>query len=666
MSENKENKMIDYTFMREVVEFIEGTRKYHYLDPDAKDIAEMYKMEGTMNEIDKLVSEVIEVTNLNGEIIRWSLDTRPNEELTSHAILQRARKAQEIRKHILTTTASYINRIEQLNVNIVPKGASQDSTHFVSHWFKEHQSFKLDGYENIDVYVRNREGKEQHFCSRFCRYDSVRFEDYWYDHAHSMREVTKYIELMLDQVDEIYQVVSLIDSSSGEFFRRKDLLRKLALHEYDLSSLIQFDFDSASVWSARYSYYCSKTQASKIIEVRLQEKVESRGYVAFFTEHVNKKTGQIYSRELPTLLVNEVDGVKGPGGLVRLLWRDKGKTIIGRNPVIIHKQQDALSDLMGFLNKIYKPEQVLPMLKYMDREYISRITTQLHGVTQSQLYWISNETSVKKIMAKAYGKSGVDGLTKHAFGGFNNIDTIDKLMTVLTFTRAFKSFKPQFFEKITVRNNGYREWNYTHLDFTGRCSIKDIQDYIKYFYTRAFEEEMSSPDLTNWTFTEIALAVKNFKRIRSTKMRTAIRQHVKRSNFDLSQTGDFIAEELRKLGNAGLKMKTKYDEYNNRKIDKSIKVIMPKTGADLIEWGATQNNCIGSYVYDVYDGDCSIFGFKDEQNEWIGHLQISKSGNLQQLLGKHNSPIDIENYHKIIKWLKSIGVNTYGDFWGKQ
>jgi hypothetical protein len=321
---------------------------------------------------------------------------------------------------------------------------------------------------------------------------------------------------------------------------------------------------------------------------------------------------------------------------------------------------------MNFLNKIYKPEQVLPMLKYMDREYLSRITTQLHGVTQSQLYWIGNETSVKKIMAKAYGKSGVDGLTKHAFGGFNNIDTIDKLMTVLTFTRAFKSFKPQFFEKITVRNNGHREWNYRHLDFTRRCSIKDIQDYIKYFYTRAFEEEILSPHWTPWTFTEIALTVKNFKRIRSTKMRTAIRQHVKRSNFNLAETQEFISAELNKLGNANIKLKTKYDKYNNHKIEKTIKVVMPKIGADLIEWGAVQNNCIGGYVYKVSDGNCSIFGFKDENNQWIAHLEISKSGRLMQLLGKHNSLIDTEYYHKIIKWLKSIGVSTNGDFWGKQ
>jgi hypothetical protein len=314
-------------------------------------------MEGTMNEVDQLVSEVIEITNLNKEVISWILDTRPNEELTSRAILQRVRKANEIKEITSATIKSYVDKIYQFNIGVVPKGAPENHSYFVGYWYRKGLSFKLDNYEHIDVYIRNREAEIVHPCDEYCRNYSVRFENEWYDHAHSMREVTKYIEIVLNEVDEITEFLSLIDSSAGEFFRRQDITKAMSNYESKALSFTQFDFDPMSVWSARYGGWCNKNQAHKITEVRLQEKIESRGYVAFFTEHVSKANGQMYSRELPTLLINEVDGVKGPNGPVRLLWRDKGKTIIGRNPISIHKQHNALADLMSFLNKIYKPYQ---------------------------------------------------------------------------------------------------------------------------------------------------------------------------------------------------------------------------------------------------------------------------------------------------------------------
>lgn len=656
MSENKENNMKNETLMSEVVEIIEGTRKYRYAEPNSKDIAEMYKMEGTMNEVDKLISEVIEVVGLNGEILRWDLDTRPLEEMPSKAILNELVKLNTIRD-FLCENKSWRNLIGDNRFKILedngvhvyynqdPKDPRGRSITIGSIFYNENISsnetieFKLN--DHMDVLWDNR----------------IQWPTFKYDRKF-MRTMIEYINNVLNAAEEVYEVLEFINKHYMLVHANYNLIDKIDKRIREIRRFSQGDFDSQAVWSSR-SYYSRKDKKDNIVhvisEIKLQEQVNATGFVAFFTEHVRNNNGACYTINPTVLFIKEHED-----NTVRLLWKHNNKFSFGKIPTKIMAHDTGFRYLMQFLNDSYAEHQVLPILKYMPNRYYQTLSVQLHGITQSDMYWIGNETSVKKIMAKAYGKSGVDGLTKHAFGGFNNLDNLDKLMLAVKFTRAFRSFKPQFFEKI------YGEYDYEQFKFAGKCSTKDIEDYIKYFYTRAFEEEVLSPEWQAWYFTEIRLTVRNFKRIRSTKMRTAIRNHVKRSNFTLAETMDFVRTELEKLGSAGIKIKTKYDNYHKHKINKNTTVIMPKTGADLVEWGSVQNNCIGNYVHDVADGYSSIFGFKDEHNEWIGHLQISKSGNLQQLLGKHNSPIDIDNYHKIINWLKSIGVNTNTDFWGKQ
>ena len=270
-------------------------------------------------------------------------------------------------------------------------------------------------------------------------------------------------------------------------------------------------------------------------------------------------------------------------------------------------------------------------------------------------------------MAKAYGKSGVDGLTKHAFGGLNNLDTIEKLVIAARFVRAFRAMKPQFFENIYQA--GWENEDEKHYEVykfgANLCSIKQIEDYIKYFNTKAFQDLFNSGEWTKYQFSEIALTVDNFKRIRSTRLRTAIRNHVKRSNFNLEQTLEFVTQEMHKTRDSDVVIKTKYDKHHNHKINDEITVIMPRRGSDLVAWGAVQNNCIGGYVDKVADGRTSIFGFKDSNNNWIAHAEI-KNNRLEQLLGKHNNNVASEYYKPIIKWLKSINVKTNGSFWGRE
>lgn len=592
------------------------------------DIDKMYKMNMEVNEMDTLVSRTIEITNSDGEILSWTVDTRPNDELSSWAVLFRIRQYKEIYKAIVDFLIDKEKGLSR--VSIMEKGKD-------FYWANDPAFCLISGLANIDVYY------EKGYSDTISDTES--------------------------QIDKMREKLQWIDNNAKTYFGYKELSEEIA----DKVNRVNFtgnNFVSTSVWSMR-EIACIGNPYTRgfheITEVRLQEKTETRGYVAYFKRYVLKSNGQMYSQELPMLLVNEVNAADGPGGLVRLMWKHKGKAIIGKVPDEI-RHTPSYRHLLEQLNGLYKKEQVLPLLKFMDIDCESPRSVQLHSVTQSMLYWIGTSTSVKEILAKAYGKSGVEGLTKHAFGGFNNITDIDTLMHAVNFVRAFKSMKPQFFEKFTEPwlLHQYVEGYTAYGEINQMHQRVAIEKYLKYFVTSAFINQLTDGTWRDDHVRELQMTVDYFSRIKSTRMRKAIRNHVKRSNFDLTQTFDFVHAELRKLEGGDNKIPAgKYGQYNNVKIGKEIKVVYPNKVSDLAEWGATQNNCIGSYGVDVSQGKRHIFGFKDSNNEWIGHLEISKEGKLIQLLGKHNNQIESEHYGKIIKWLKSIGVKV-GSFWGAQ
>lgn len=85
-------------------------------------------------------------------------------------------------------------------------------------------------------------------------------------------------------------------------------------------------------------------------------------------------------------------------------------------------------------------------------------------------------------------------------------------------------------------------------------------------------------------------------------------------------------------------------------INDSIEVVVPKDTDTVRAWGQEQNHCIGSYADLMAAGRTILLGFKRD-NKWVGHCSISR-GRLEQLLGKHNRELPIDDHKAIIKFLK--------------
>jgi hypothetical protein len=152
--------------------------------------------------------------------------------------------------------------------------------------------------------------------------------------------------------------------------------------------------------------------------------------------------------------------------------------------------------------------------------------------------------------------------------------------------------------------------------------------------------------------------------------------------MNVQEIHDFVTAEFNKIKTENKKLtKTKFyktfAEFDGKWIAEGIQMIVPKMTHDLVEWGATQNNCIGSYADRVYGGGTIIVGFKDIQGQWIGHAEIQNdvayigtlevpiSGGMTQLLGKHNQPLLEETRKPIVKFLKDELNVKMNNYWGQ-
>jgi hypothetical protein len=177
-------------------------------------------------------------------------------------------------------------------------------------------------------------------------------------------------------------------------------------------------------------------------------------------------------------------------------------------------------------------------------------------------------------------------------------------------------------------------------------------------------------------------ASRMFKQIKSRTHRTAIKQHVARSRMNVEEIHDFVNAEFNKIKTENKKLpKNKFsrtfEEFDGKWIAEGIQMITPKMTHDLVEWGAIQNNCIGSYADRVYNNQTIIIGFKDIEGQWIGHAEIQNnvayigalevpiSGGMTQLLGKHNQPLPEETRQPIVKFLKDELKVTMNNHWGQ-
>lgn len=398
---------------------------------------------------------------------------------------------------------------------------------------------------------------------------------------------------------------------------------------------------------------------------------EKAGWIVEFKTATINTRGQHYEKKWPgVLFMNKTDNG------YRLMWKNKKTGLpvwgIGYNQMARKKLVpiDAAIELtvLGLRDQLIKEEDVLKILKYMPTEY-GGTSSGLYpnGITQSDIYWIGKEMSTKKILNKAYINH--HGVTKKIFGDINNIKTLDHLRGAINLLIIARGFNPQVLEKLDLDVVcHYMRYN------SSAIMRKRFKSFFRDFgYKDEYLLQMFTPDkdlcYLYLNGQHAVDAAQMFTQIKGRNHRTAIKQHVARSRMNVEQIHDFVTAEYNKIRTENKKLpKTKFSktfaEFDGKWIAEGIQMIVPKMTHDLVEWGAIQNNCIGSYADRVYNNQTIIIGFKDVEGQWIGHaeiqnnvayigaLEIPISGGMTQLLGKHNQPLPEETRKPIIKFLK--------------
>lgn len=401
---------------------------------------------------------------------------------------------------------------------------------------------------------------------------------------------------------------------------------------------------------------------------------EKAGWIVEFKTATINTRGQHYEKKWPgVLFMNKTDNG------YRLMWKNKktgapvwgiGYSRMARKKLIPVDTAIELT-VLGLRDQLIKEEDVLKILKYMPTEY-GGTSAGLYpnGITQSDIYWIGGEMSTKKILNKAYMHH--HGVTKKIFGDINNIKTLDHLRGAINLLIIARGFNPQVLEKLNLDIVcSYMRFNSTPLIRKRfKSFFRDFGFKDEYLLEMFGTSEEWSNENGSITFGHTAVdAAHMFTQIKSRNHRTAIKQHVARSRMGVMQIHDFVTAEYNKIKtqNKSLpknKFYNKFQEFDGKWIAEGIQMIVPKMTHDLVEWGAVQNNCIGSYADRVYEGQTIIIGFKDVESNWIGHAEIKRSstpleilkgetqGRMTQLLGKHNQPLLEETRKPIVNFLK--------------
>ena len=493
--------------------------------------------------------------------------------------------------------------------------------------------------------------------------------------------------------EEVHQSLSLVD---GNYLNAVDAIKKFneKVEKLGLFGSGEDDFSPLHAYSTRVvnkgertkqalkfeQTYGDEYEESKLFDyVSINEMYvsempgEKAGWIVEFKTATINTRGQHYQKKWPgVLFMNKTDNG------YRLMWKNKktgtpvwgiGYSQMARKKLVPIDPAIELT-MLGLRDQLIKEEDVLKILKYMPTD--SRGTSAglyPNGITQSDIYWIGGEMSTKKILNKAYMHP--HGVTKKIFGDINNIKTLDHLRGAINLLIIARGFNPQVLEKLDLEIVcSYMRYHSNPLTRKYFKSFFRDFGFKDEYLVQMFSMHTDAHGVPFAIFGDHALdASRMFQQIKSRNHRTAIKQHVARSRMNVEQIHDFVTAEFNKIKTENKKLRNTpylraFAAFDGKWISEGIQMIVPKMTHDLVEWGATQNNCIGSYADRVYDGQTIIIGFKDVEGNWIGHAEVRRSstplqilkgeaqGTMTQLLGKHNQPLAEETRKPIIKFLK--------------
>jgi hypothetical protein len=392
------------------------------------------------------------------------------------------------------------------------------------------------------------------------------------------------------------------------------------------------------------------------------------GYVISFKSYTCNEKGQHYVRVWPGAMYLN----KTANGY-RVMWKNKktGAGLFGMTYSSMSRQKLVPKDngvyyiVDGLVKEIIEPEDILPILKWIEKDIQDNgVHSHPYGISARDIYWIGGETSIKKILNKAYKHD--HGVTKKMFGDINSIKSLRQLRGAIALVQVGRGFNPQVFEKLSL-NTVTEVFAYD----TTRV-LKEFKKFFEFFGSRErFMLEIFSAQNETWANTYlISDSVGCLRMIRSPRHRAAIKAHVAHHKMNLTEIHDYLVAEATKVKHENAKFKNttfhkKFNVFNNKEVAPGITVVVPTQTHDLVEWGAAQSNCIGNYGDDVLNNRCMILGFKDENNNWIGHAQINHDMRLHQLLGKHNRSLGTLHRDQIVKFLINEFEVDATSYWGE-
>jgi hypothetical protein len=510
-------------------------------------------------------------------------------------------------------------------------------------------------------------------------------------------------------IDSIYRANDIYNDGRGFDEKKVGTIERWDRYGYYTRHMRQFEqADNGSCvgqWSMMYETRLIQTNTGWMMQTSVTScYIADKDVSTKLTTRRSSKTGEMKNSSIPAHRRNFnhiIIVTKSPSG-VRMLVKDtKTKAVKWGQFLSDQKEFGKLHaaeishisrHIFSKLEEIYSQKDVMPIAEYLPSlpetiaEYALNYNQviqfkQLHGFTARNMYWIGGRTSLVEILNRAYGKTGQEGLTRNAFGGMKKLKHFQELEAAINLVRMFKLLPREFFDNLDIswvvedRQDFIMQNNVIgkryQVDGILNIATEDINDFNKFFKTFGFRNStikwyqgffaQTNGD-TRHQIRLVSDTMASWKNIPLGNARKTLVSYVKQQKMNPEEIHDFVVAEAQKYAQAERKTpNTKLiNEFSEKEILPGVIFVAPKTTYDLIDWGASQANCIGTaYSIRVANRDCYIVGFKDKAtNEWIGHARLTKDYNLEELLGKHNRSLESTMNANICKWMKQNLTNT--------
>ena len=506
-------------------------------------------------------------------------------------------------------------------------------------------------------------------------------------------------------IDSIYRANDIYNDGGGFDARKVGKIERWDRYGYYTRHMRQFEqADNGSCvgqWSMMYETRLIQTNTGWMMQTSVTScYIADKDVDTKLTTRRNSKTGEMKNSSIPAHRrnFNHIMIVTNSPSGVRMLVKDtKTKAVKWGQFLSDQKEFGKLHaaeishisrHIYNILEEIYSQKDVMPIAEYLpkevDAEYVLNYNEkiqlkQLHGFTARNMYWIGGRTSLVEILNRAYGKTGQEGLTRNAFGGMKKFKHFQELEAAIILVRMFKLFPREFFDNLdiswavadkTTIDKNY-DGNRYEIDRILNVATEDINDFNKFFKTFGFRNSTIKwyqgffAQTNGDTMHQVRIVsdtMASWKNIPLGNARKTIVSYVKQQKMNPLEIHDFVVAEAQKYAQAERKTpNTKLiNQFSEKEILPGVIFVAPKTTHDLIDWGASQANCIGSaYSIRVANRDCYIVGFKDKvTNEWIGHARLTKDYQIEELRAKHNRDLESTMNANICKWIKQNLTNT--------